>query len=1488
MFKSKVEVDQHVKNCLKKISSENERNNKSYNFAKLYYNDALNKLYYNVGAYEETKCYVNAYLSVKPKSAEGHYLLGLTLEKLGKRDAAIEAYKMSLQHNPKQNNLVLKVCELLADDDSNLDVVGAKYFCELAENIDPNNPSIYNLKEKLILNKERNPDEVIKLLLKELESRPTDMNIRIRLLRNFVQNNKIHEAYKHIHDIEERNLPSFSNSSTWYETVADVLIRYKRQSPQGNLNDQFWCLFISVLDKVMRHKLDENGDNVKESSDYIAHLFLFDQSLYEVSESIEDWPDRLLSSEFVNHYRAQLFFHIAVTIFKQAKKDLIQFKEAVSITLPLLFAAYHSKPVDIRGTWINHLQETQRQLVCRWHQEASFRCSQAGHTLLAASIERKSTLIAKATQHSSGMWQEHLFKKVFVVREQQLKMNTSYFVSNNVHVNLKLPDKLELLSFDEESFHMIPYYLHHYVWVSLNNHLADLKYLPFQGLQYSVKNLGNCGAETLSQLDVQAFVYCATICAQAHLKSLKHKMFYNVDRPNVLPEAVTGQLVSVEQAKFLMAAYRMYKHERDFKCGDIRMILIRGIETVRCVGRHGLDVALLVKLASIFAEKANKCTKTSEIEFNDARAELYWKTALPLLEKMKNNQAVIYSSGRIFEYKTKEMPLTEICKQIDNGKLYLGILAMKRKEDEKALNIFEDLKDPYASFYQAQIYKRIAERQMDQNKESVTAEMRSQNIILLSKARDCFYLTLDRLREPSVDKGHLLNVELAPEIEKIERLLSRVDSDGDNRNEFESISDENASLGDSIDHYTSANYTNQFSNIYNSPYTSRNQTRIEQSTPLRVNTSRKEARPSPERLDAQIRQIVATKDAAMKQVLEQNKTMVESHRCLVEELRSFKDAVYNLSSQVDDLKTMKSGLDELKGVKKSVDELKKSVDELQSFRNVADMVYELKREIVDIRKDRGKHHHQTCDDLYVLDDDYPEYNVSGNANFGQNYPTRIPPPAVPPPAAMYPHLYPNIYGSMPQYCYPHLGLSQSGLSFGAEQQFPPDLRGLVNPLASNPLYHTQPLVQPPTIPPSMGLTAPCINPPLVPNQTSTQANIFRDTRQAPPVISTCATSFVSTVVTNTKSAPVNVVITSSDPLPTPQSTSQPVLSVTIPPQHIKGNINKSQPHNYQIPLPTTTASSPPSILSKPPPALTLESMLSHIGTPLFSAMPEKTATSKSLGLQIEKSLEETFSTSAVNLIGDAKELKDRGSGLFKLIESKIENKYKIVMKQDSGKIIANHYIVEDMKIESKDNAFYWNTVDYSEGYQSQETMCLEFKNVNDAKRFRETLEKLRGKVKGLEIKSQSELKIEKPETSFSETPNTFGGFIFTSSPVFKPKEEDLHKVKTEALVEKKVESPFASFTFGSANKSGISNNLSLLSNISSTPPKVGIFSPETSKNADVSLAEEFVPTAEFQPVIPLPDIIEVKTGEEGAEELFNSRAKLLRFDSEKKEWKERV
>lgn len=275
------------------------------------------------------------------------------------------------------------------------------------------------------------------------------------------------------------------------------------------------------------------------------------------------------------------------------------------------------------------------------------------------------------------------------------------------------------------------------------------------------------------------------------------------------------------------------------------------------------------------------------------------------------------------------MPLTELYAHIDNAKLFLAKQLMDRKDFEKALLMFESLKDPYASYHQSQIYQAMAEEHVNEAEENVTSQMRTQRVILLTKARDCLYLTLDRLRDPAVDSNHPLNAQLGNDIEQIEHTLLGSAPESSNRNEFDIPSNGSEITSNTNDRYA-MNYSSANNSYLNGSATPKRDGRVLFSTPMRSESIRRaEARPSPERLDAQLRQLVSSKDAAIGHVLEQNRMMVEAHRSLVDELRGFRDAVSSLTSAVGELQGLKQTVEDLRGVKESVDQLKNSVDELQ-------------------------------------------------------------------------------------------------------------------------------------------------------------------------------------------------------------------------------------------------------------------------------------------------------------------------------------------------------------------------------------------------------------------------------------------------------------------------------------------------------------------------------------------------------------------------------
>ena len=67
--------------------------------------------------------------------------------------------------------------------------------------------------------------------------------------------------------------------------------------------------------------------------------------------------------------------------------------------------------------------------------------------------------------------------------------------------------------------------------------------------------------------------------------------------------------------------------------------------------------------------------------------------------------------------------------------------------------------------------------------------------------------------------------------------------------------------------------------------------------------------------------------------------------------------------------------------------------------------------------------------------------------------------------------------------------------------------------------------------------------------------------------------------------------------------------------------------------------------------------------------------------------------------------------------------------------------------------------------------------------------------------------------------------------------------------------------------------------------KAGAKGDDEEGNDDDDTAENDGHDPHFEPIVPLPELVEVKTGEEDDEELFKHRAKVYRFCNDTKQWK---
>ena len=162
----------------------------------------------------------------------------------------------------------------------------------------------------------------------------------------------------------------------------------------------------------------------------------------------------------------------------------------------------------------------------------------------------------------------------------------------------------------------------------------------------------------------------------------------------------------------------------------------------------------------------------------------------------------------------------------------------------------------------------------------------------------------------------------------------------------------------------------------------------------------------------------------------------------------------------------------------------------------------------------------------------------------------------------------------------------------------------------------------------------------------------------------------------------------------------------------------------------------------------------------------------------------------------------------------------------------------------------------------------------------------------------------KPPVSTAPEPKPFGGFSFTlpskpttSAPVTNagtPTISQPVKATTTAASPFVIGQNSLSPSFAAVAAGGTSTNAFQASGDFKGFQGAGqaIFGKSPSpqkgdKSLDDEHVDEYEPEVDFKPIVPLPALVKVKTGEEDEEKMFSERTKLFRFDTETKQWKER-
>lgn len=90
--------------------------------------------------------------------------------------------------------------------------------------------------------------------------RPKDVQLRVKLLKHYMEKNKLDEAYKHAFEVEATQV--HRDDVSWYQVLCDLLIKCKGLRKH---DWSFWVFYISALERFVALTLKEQGNILKKS-----------------------------------------------------------------------------------------------------------------------------------------------------------------------------------------------------------------------------------------------------------------------------------------------------------------------------------------------------------------------------------------------------------------------------------------------------------------------------------------------------------------------------------------------------------------------------------------------------------------------------------------------------------------------------------------------------------------------------------------------------------------------------------------------------------------------------------------------------------------------------------------------------------------------------------------------------------------------------------------------------------------------------------------------------------------------------------------------------------------------------------------------------------------------------------------------------------------------------------------------------------------------
>ncbi|XP_021535986.1 E3 SUMO-protein ligase RanBP2 isoform X1 [Neomonachus schauinslandi] len=723
MRRSKADVERYIASVQGSVPSPREKSMKGFYFA---------KLYYEVKEYDLAKKYISAYINVQERDPKAHRFLGLLHEVEENTDKAVECYKRSVELNPTQKDLVLKIAELLCKND--VTDGRAKYWVERAAKLFPGSPAIYKLKEQLLDCKgEDGWNKLFDLIQSELYARPDDVYVNIRLVELYRSNKRLKDAVGHCHEAE-KNI-ALRSSLEWNSCVVQTLKEYLAslqclESDKSNWQTTNKDLLLAYANLML---LTLSTRDVQESRELLES---FDSVLQSVKSCVGGNDE--LSTTFLE-VKGHFYMHAGSLLLKMGQHSEVQWRalsELATLCYLIAFQVPRPKIKLIKGEVGQNLVEMM----------AYDRLSQSGHMLLNLSRDKQDFLKEVVESFANKSGQSALYDALF---SSQSSKDRSFLGNDDIgNIDVQAPEPDDLARYDVGAIRAHNGSLQHLTWLGLQwNSLSALpairKWLKqlFHHLPQETSRLETNAPESICILDLEVFLLGVIYTSHLQLKE-KCSSHYSFYQPLCLPLPVCKQLCTERQKSWWDAVCNLiHRKTVPGTTAKLRLLVQHDINTLRGQEKHGLQPALLVHWAKCLQKTGSGLNSFYDQREYIGRSVHYWKKVLPMLKTIKKKSSIPEPTDPLFKhFHSADIQASEVGEYEEEAHITFAILDVVNGNIEDAMTAFESIKNVVSYWNLALIFHRKAE---DIENDALSPEEQEECKNYLRKARDYLIKILD-------------------------------------------------------------------------------------------------------------------------------------------------------------------------------------------------------------------------------------------------------------------------------------------------------------------------------------------------------------------------------------------------------------------------------------------------------------------------------------------------------------------------------------------------------------------------------------------------------------------------------------------------------------------------------------------------------------------------------------------------------------------------